>query len=59
VDSSEKKEYHAFLKENSEARFYHNKVQAAINFAHRGVVNVFAEAVPLSTGESSVYDVSL
>lgn len=58
IDASEKKEYHNFLKESAEAAFYHNKVQAAIHFAHRGVVNVFAEAVPLKTGESSAYDVS-
>ena len=58
VDTTDKKAYHAFLKENGEAQFYHNKVQAAVHFMHRGVPLVLAEAVAIKTAEPSVYDVS-
>ncbi len=58
VDASDKKAYHTFLSDNAEAKFYHNKVQAAIHFAHRGVPNVLAQAVAVRTGESTVYEAS-
>jgi alkylation response protein AidB-like acyl-CoA dehydrogenase len=58
VDASDKKAYHTFLSDNAEAKFYHNKVQAAIHFAHRGVPNVLALAVAVRTGESTVYEAS-
>jgi hypothetical protein len=58
VDASDKKAYHSFLKENGEAQFYHNKVQAAVHFTHYGVPQVHANAVAVKTGVASAYEVS-
>jgi len=58
VDTTDKKAYHAFLKENGEAQFYHNKIQAAACFMHRAVPQVYAQAVAIKTNDQSVWDVS-
>ena len=57
VDESDRKAYKVFLADNAEARFYHNKIQAAIHFSHRGVPNVLALAVAVRTGETSPFEV--
>jgi alkylation response protein AidB-like acyl-CoA dehydrogenase len=41
----------AFLEENAEAAFYHNKVQIAIHFCYRALPNVTAQAVAIRAGE--------
>ncbi len=51
VDSSDTKAYRAFLEDDAEAAFYHNKVQAAIHFAYRVLPNVTARAVAIRAGE--------
>ncbi len=58
VDPSEKKAYFAFLNENSEAKFYHNKIQAAIHFMHYGVPQVHASAAAVKSGVPTAYDVA-
>ncbi len=57
VDPSDRKAYKTFLSDNADARFYHNKVQSAIHFCHRGVPTVFANAVAVKTSEASAYEV--
>jgi predicted NAD/FAD-binding protein len=51
VNPEEEGAYRAFLGENAEAAFYHNKVQAAIHFAYRVLPNVTARAVAIRAGE--------
>ena len=51
IDSSDKKAYRAFLEDDADAAFYHNKVQAAIHFAYRVLPNVTARAVAIRAGE--------
>jgi hypothetical protein len=51
VNPKEEGAYRAFLGENAEAAFYHNKVQAAIHFAYRVLPNVTARAVAIRAGE--------
>lgn len=57
VDSSDKAALGAALKDSTEAAFYHNKVQAAIHFAHRGLPLVAAQAVAIRAGETAPMDV--
>ncbi len=49
----------ALLLESPEAAFYHNKIQVAIHFAHRGLPLVAAQAVALHAGETSPMDAIL
>ncbi|MBL0211605.1 MAG: acyl-CoA dehydrogenase [Holophagaceae bacterium] len=49
----------ALLTESPEAAFYHNKIQAAIHFAHRGLPLVAAQAVALRVGETAPMDAVL
>ncbi len=49
----------ALLSESPEAAFYHNKLQAAIHFAHRGLPLVAAQAVALRAGETAPMDAVL
>ena len=42
-----------FLKDNAEAAFYHNKVQAAIHFAYRALPTVPAKAAAVRAGEKA------
>ncbi len=43
----------AFLADSEEARFFHNKVQAALFYAHRVLPNIHARTVALRAGETS------
>lgn len=47
------------LSESPEAAFYHNKIQVAIHFAHRGLPLVAAQAVALRAGETAPMDAVL
>jgi hypothetical protein len=49
----------ALLSGSSEAAFYHNKIQVAIHFAHRGLPLVAAQAVALRAGETAPMDAVL
>jgi alkylation response protein AidB-like acyl-CoA dehydrogenase len=51
VDAADKAAVAGLLKDSGEAAFYHNKVQVAIHFAHRGLPLVAAQAVALRAGE--------
>ena len=51
VDPSDRAAVSALLKDSGEAAFYHNKIQAAIHFAHRGLPQVGAQSVALRAGE--------
>ncbi len=51
VDPTDRAAVQALLKDSPEAAFYHNKVQATIHFAHRGLPLVAALAVALQAGE--------
>jgi hypothetical protein len=53
VDPADKAAVQAHLAGSKEAAFYHNKVQAAIHFAHRGLPLVAAHAVALLAGETA------
>jgi hypothetical protein len=53
VPAGNKVEYRKFVAENAEARFYHNKIEAAICFAHRAVPQVFAAAVAIKGNDAS------
>ncbi len=53
VDPSDKAAVQAHLAGSKEAAFYHNKVQAAIHFAHRGLPLVAANSVALLCGETA------
>ena len=57
VDASDKKALRAALKDSAEAAFYHNKIQAAILFAHRGLPLVAAQAVAIRAGEIAPMEV--
>jgi len=51
VSVKNKEAYKAFLKDSGEARFYHNKVQVAKHFAHRGLPMVIALSTGAKAGE--------
>lgn len=51
VDAADPQAVRALLAGSREAAFYHNKVQVAIHFAHRGLPLVAAQAVALRAGE--------
>jgi len=51
VKAEDKDAYRAFLTDNAEAAFYHNKVQSAIHFCYRALPNVTALAVAIRAGE--------
>jgi hypothetical protein len=51
VSRKNREAYRALLAESSEARFYHNKIQVAKHFAHRGVPQVLSLAVQVKAGE--------
>jgi len=51
VNPQDKEAYRAFLLDDAEAAFYHNKVQAAIHFCYRVLPNVTALAVAVRAGE--------
>lgn len=53
VDPKDEAKFRAFLGDNPDAAFYHNKVQAAIHFAYRVLPNVTARAVAIRAGEMS------
>jgi hypothetical protein len=53
VGTDDKKAYKAFLTDNPDAAFYHNKVQTAIHFAYRGLPLVSARATAVRAGEKS------
>ncbi len=55
VDASDKKAYKAFLGDNAEAAFYHNKVQTAIHFCYRALPMVPAKAAAIRSGEKSPF----
>ena len=51
VKADDKAAYRAFLEANTDAAFYHNKVQLAIHFCYRALPNVTALAVAIRAGE--------
>ena len=51
VSVKNKEAYRAFLAESGEARYYHNKVQVAKHFAHRGLPQVIALSTCAKAGE--------
>jgi len=53
VGTDDKKAYKAFLSENAEAAFYHNKVQTAIHFAYRALPTVPAQGAAIRSGEKA------
>ena len=53
VDDGDGGARRAALRESADAAFYHNKVQAAVLFAHRGLPQVAAQAVALAAGETA------
>lgn len=53
VGTEDKKAYKAFVTDNPEAAFYHNKVQTAINFAYRALPTVSAKGAAIRSGEKS------
>ena len=53
VDADDKKAYKAWLSDNEEAAFYHNKVQTAIHFAYRALPTVPAKAAAIRSGEKA------
>ena len=55
MDTEDKKAYKAFLQDNAEAAFYHNKVQTAIHFAYRALPMVPAKAAAIRSGEKSAF----
>ncbi|MFV2074090.1 MAG: acyl-CoA dehydrogenase, partial [Thermoanaerobaculales bacterium] len=55
IGTEDKKAYKEFLKGNSEAAFYHNKVQTAIHFAYRALPTVAAKGAAIRSGEKSPF----
>jgi len=53
VGSDDKKAYKAYLQDNAEAAYYHNKVQTAIHFAYRALPTVPAKAAAIRSGEKA------
>lgn len=53
VGTDDKKAYKAFLQDNAEAAYYHNKVQTAIHFAYRALPTVPARAAAIRSGEKA------
>lgn len=53
VGADDKKAYKAFLQDNEEAAFFHNKVQTAIHFAYRALPTVPAKAAAIRSGEKA------
>ena len=53
VGTDDKKAYKAFLQDNTEAAFYHNKVQTAIHFAYRALPTVAARGAAIRSGEKA------
>lgn len=53
VSVKNREAYRAFLAESGEARYYHNKVQVAKHFAHRGLPQVIALSTYAKAGEVS------
>ncbi len=53
VGTDDKKAYKAFLQDNTEAAFYHNKVQTAIHFAYRALPTVAARGAAVRSGEKA------
>jgi len=51
IDAEDEDSYMAYLKDDAEAAFYHNKVQTAIHFAHRALPTVTAKAAAIRSGE--------
>ena len=55
VATDDKKAYKAFLLDNDEAAFYHNKVQTAIHFAYRALPTVAAKGAAIRSGEKAPF----
>ncbi len=51
IDPEDEDRYMAFLGDNAEAAFYHNKIQTAIHFAYRALPTVTAHAAAIRAGE--------
>ncbi len=51
IDPEDEDTYMAFINDNSEAAFYHNKIQTAIHFAYRALPTVTAHAAAIRAGE--------
>jgi len=59
IDVADKAAARAACEGNADATFYHNKVQAAVHFAHRGLPQVGALAVGIRAGETTPMDAIL
>jgi alkylation response protein AidB-like acyl-CoA dehydrogenase len=55
VGTDDKKAYKTFLEGNSEAAFYHNKIQTAIHFAYRALPTVSARGAAIRSGEKAPF----
>jgi len=55
VGTDDKKAYKAFLADNAEAAYFHNKVQTAIHFAYRALPTVSAKAAAVRSGEKAPF----
>jgi len=53
ITTDDKKAYKAYLLDNAEAAFYHNKVQTAIHFCYRALPMVPAKAAAIRSGEKA------
>jgi len=53
VGTDDKKAYKAFLLDNAEAAFFHNKIQTAIHFAYRALPTVAAKGAAIRSGEKA------
>ena len=51
IDPEDEDTYMAFVNDNAEAAFYHNKIQTAIHFAYRALPTVTAHAAAIRAGE--------
>jgi len=51
IDAADEDAYMAFVNDNAEAAFYHNKIQTAIHFAYRALPTVTAHAAAIRAGE--------
>ncbi len=51
IDPEDEDAYMAFVNDDAEAAFYHNKIQTAIHFAYRALPTVTAHAAAIRAGE--------
>ncbi len=59
VDAADPEAWADLLADDATAAFLHNKIQAAVHFAHRVLPQVPALAVPIRAGERAAIDAVL